>query len=184
MGTHYQKDDQLSYSFQHQKTETFSQVYNTYAQPVYRLLVRWVKDETVAQDLLQDTFLKVWTKSDSYNPQLGSLFTWIVTIAKRLTLDELKNKQIHSLAHQYIYDQATANAVQGILEGKAETFPLTHFHAKYREIIELIYFKSYTHQEVADQLGLPLGTVKTRYRLVMQQLKKHYSNDIYQFYCS
>ncbi|GAB3718866.1 sigma-70 family RNA polymerase sigma factor [Spirosoma flavus] len=183
MDTHYQKDTQLSYGFQHQKTETFSQVYSAYAQPVYRLLVRWVKDETVAQDLLQDTFVKAWTKSDSFNPQLGSLFTWIVTIAKRLTLDELKSKQLHSVAHQYIYDQSTANAFQGMPEGNAETFPLARFHAKYRKIIELIYFKSYTHQEVADQLSLPLGTVKTRYRLVMQQLKKHYSNDINQFYC-
>lgn len=183
MKTKYQLiDERLVYGFINKKKETFSDLYEAYAPFVYKLLVRWVKDEELAADLLQDTFVKVWVKANSFDPTLGSLYTWVTIIAKRLTLTALKSQQVHVQIDQSIYPQSVSQHLVGIVYNYKETLPLSQLAPKYKEIIQLLYYQSYTLQEIADHLRLPLGTVKTRHRVALQQLKCHYKSDITQFY--
>lgn len=183
MNSVYQTDDELVGDLLDGQSSAFTTLYTRYAPSLLSLLMRLVKEQTQAEDLLQDAFLKSWLNIHRYDPAQGRLLTWLSTIAKNLALDTLRQQRRNQAAIPYLiemtrdrecYSTASDGALQGSLTG--------HLAQKQRDIVELTFDQAYTRQEIADELKLPLGTVKTRYRLALQQLRGRLQEDLRQYH--
>ena len=173
--------DQLVHLLQSKSREAFSILYDNYSDALYGIICRMVNNNTAAEDLLQDAFVKIWKNIDSYDPAKGTLFTWMINIARHICIDYLRSKQ---------YKQQMKVVENGFDKAEISTSPLepnyhitnTELHKvtqkleiKHRQVIEMVYFRGYTHEEVAQILNIPVGTVKTRSRAGLKQLRNLYN---------
>ncbi|GAA4464357.1 sigma-70 family RNA polymerase sigma factor [Nibrella saemangeumensis] len=150
----------------------FVALYKHYSPSLLSILLRMVDDPTQAEDLLQDSFIKVWRNIHQYNPTQGRLFTWILNISRHTALDYIAKKN----PLRYANDLATCpvqylSVVSPNSASEVKQMVNTHLAEKYRVLVDLIYFQGYKQHEVAEHLRLPLGTVKTRLRLAIQNLR-------------
>ncbi len=160
----------------------FTFLYNNYYKALYLTIVKFVKSTEVADELLQDTFVKIWKNIDMYDPAKGTLYTWMLKIARNLAIDYLrspvcKNQKQHvsidlMLHNEDNFNHTTSNHVD--LDFKDFKAKALQIDQKYAKIIEMIFFYGYTHQQTARVLNLPLGTVKTRARKGLSMLKTLY----------
>lgn len=151
-----------------------SQLYDMYSGSLYGLILKIVHDEAIAQDILQDCFVKIWKKATTYSSSKGSFFTWMLNICRNKSIDELRKIE-RARTGQDNLKQENVYASTGT-ETNISAIGLEDHIAKLTEdqqiILKYIYFKGYTQQEVSDELGIPLGTVKTRARSAVQELRE------------
>lgn len=164
------------------RSTAFTALYDAYSPALFGVLMQLVQDRARAEDLLQDSFIRIWSNIQQYDPSHGRLFTWLLTITRNVALTELKARKTRLSAANYLSKQADAPSRMAFPEGTLHQSMLTHLAPKHRQVVELVYYRDYTKQEVADELHLPLGTVKTRFRMALQQLKQQFSRDIYQYH--
>jgi RNA polymerase sigma-70 factor (ECF subfamily) len=160
------------------RSSAYTLLYDRYAPALFGMLLRVVKDEDRAQDLLQDAFVKSWLNIHRYDPEQGRLFTWLFTLTRRLAYDELKGHQVRLSADSSLMENSSESYYSTEHEGLLANSLIKHLEPKHREVIELVYYRDYTRQEVADELALPLGTVKTRCRGALQHLRQVLRHDI------
>lgn len=149
-------------------------IYDHYADSLYGVIRRMVVDESLAQDVLQDSFMKVWKKSDQYDAEKSRLFTWLLAICRNTAIDLMRSRKNH-LTSEIQTDDSNVYKI-----GTTEMNPdhvgiddlLGQLEFKYREIIEALFFNGLTQQETSDELGIPLGTVKTRLKIGLRELRK------------
>jgi RNA polymerase sigma-70 factor, ECF subfamily len=153
--------------------EAFSALYDNYAPSLLGVIFNIVKDRDEAEDLLQDSFIKIWRSIRQYESGKGRLFTWLLTICRNTALDYLRKRgklpaaEIQN-AETNVYTNSTGENIRDTgLQNEVEKLDTV-----YRQVINLIYFFGYTQQEVSAILKLPLGTVKTRTRTALQLLRK------------
>lgn len=161
----------------------FSQLYDRYASTLLSVLTKIVKDETEAQDLLQDTFVKVWKNIHRHDPSKGRLFTWLLNVTRNTAFDHLRSHKnavhVDLPLDDYLPNMATTlNHVGYIGFSDAVT---TTLDPRHWQVIDLLYFQGYTQQEAAETLQLPLGTVKTWTRLALIQLRQRFQHDRFAF---
>jgi len=130
-----------------------------------------------AEDLAQETMIRVWNKAAMYSSAKGQVSTWIFTIARNLHIDSVRRDKIVSFTDLADFDQADEDPVSDEnLIATEETELVAHAIAKLpgeqKEIIEMAFMKDMTQTEIAGKIGLPLGTVKSRMRLAYQKLSK------------
>lgn len=156
-------------------TEAFSLLYDNYSSALYGLISVIVKDDEAAQDILQDVFVKIWNNVASYQKEKGTLFTWMLNIARNTAIDTLRSKnkkyEIRSIdSDVYILDNNHNTSLNTDTLGvKQAVEKLKHEH---KEMIDLVYFGGYTQDEISKELNMPLGTVKTRVRAALIELRK------------
>lgn len=158
----------------------FHWLYDQYSPALYGVVLRIVRDEEHAQDLVQDIFVKIWKNLDTYDVSKGRLFTWMLNIARNTAIDALRARKtqpspsnairtdeenVHIVDRQHNTEQPNPEFI-GIQEVVSQLRP------ERRQLIDLVYFGGYTHEEAAEELNLPLGTVKTRIRAALQELKQ------------
>ena len=156
--------------------QSFNYLYDHYSGALYTVILQIVSNPEQASDVLQEVFINIWRKIDSYDPSRGRLFTWMLNIARNAAIDavrskahqnEKKNLGIPESGHLQSADQPIHFNVDHIgikkTVGKLKT--------DLRVLIELAYFKGYTHEEIATIEKIPLGTVKTRIRTALIQLR-------------
>ncbi|NHF61048.1 sigma-70 family RNA polymerase sigma factor [Flavobacteriaceae bacterium TP-CH-4] len=164
--------------FQQKDASAFEMLYGMYAENICGVINTIVRDEALAQELCQDVFVKVWHNAASYNSAKGRFFTWILNIARNAAIDEMRSK-----SYKNQKKNLSADSFVGILEQVGNADEATTDVAGIRalinrlkqrcvEIIDLLYFKGYTQKEVAEELEIPLGTVKTRNRSCISQLRE------------
>jgi RNA polymerase sigma factor (sigma-70 family) len=139
---------------------------------MYGVVFRIVNDSNLADDALQEGFIKIWKNISEFNPERASLFTWMFTIVKNTAIDLTRresNRKIQSL-DSGVYD-SMSNSVEATISDVGLMQKLKQLDPKYQELIDLIYLKGYTQQEVADELNMPLGTVKTRINTAIKMLR-------------
>jgi len=147
---------------------------------LFGVINKVVYDEQTAQDVLQDVFVKIWNNISQYNPQKGRLYTWMINIARNAAIDKLRSKgEIMKTKIQ------TGENVVDNLERSLKTEQVTDtiglrkkvadLKPEYETIIDLAYYKGYTLDEISKTLEMPLGTVKTRMRSAIQQLRTVFS---------
>ena len=155
-------------------------LYDMYSSSLYGVISRIITDTATAEDLLQETFVKIWNSFSAYSAEKGRLFTWMVNIARNLAIDKIRSKDFKNQNK----NQELENNVTFIDERKNTVYNPELLGIKdlvgtlkpdQRSIIELVYFKGYTHVEAADELGVPLGTIKTRLRMAIMLLRKHFN---------
>ncbi len=162
--------------------QAFQWLYDQYSAALYGVVLKVVHDDELAKDLLQDIFVKIWKNLDNYDPQKGRLFTWLLNVARNTAIDALRSSRSSSrpgLAKTIRTDEDTVHIVDGqhhTLQPNSDTIGLQEIVGKLRpdrrQLIDLVYFEGFTHEEAAETLNLPLGTVKTRIRSALQELKQ------------
>ena len=157
-------------------------LYALYHRPILSLITGFLADAGMAEEVLQDVFVRVYEKADRFDPELGTPFTWLATIGKRMALDRLRkqrrHKQIlseereHSLdfVDKTILDVSTNE--QNSLDSLGVAELLETVSQAQREVIELAFMQGYTHFEISEVLNKPLGTIKSDLRRGMMQLRK------------
>ena len=153
----------------------FNQLYNQFAHIIFGMSLKLVKNVAVAEDLVQETFVKVWKNIDQYDQQKASFPTWVLNIARYTTIDYLRSKQYKQQQKNQTIDnseyltRASSTSLNTDIIGLKSV--VAGLDPKYREVIELVYFAGYTQEEAAELLKIPLGTVKTRARFAIQTLR-------------
>jgi RNA polymerase sigma-70 factor (ECF subfamily) len=153
----------------------FEYLYDHYSAALYGIIVKIVKDEERACDVMQDTFLKIWKNISSYNSEKGTLFTWILNIARNTAIDKLRVEvkkenviKLDSLRDGDLLSSSIFNPVPATIDLRSIVEQLL---PERKLLIEMVYFQGYTHEEVSERLSLPLGTVKSRIRKALKELK-------------
>ncbi len=151
-------------------------LYNNYAGALLGVVARILRKEELAEEVLQDVFLKVWDRIDSYDAGKGRLFTWMLNIARNQAIDKTRSKEFSKGKKTGDIDNYV-NRIEneGFVEQKVEAIGLQNLlntlPEDQRFIIDQHYLKGYTQAEIAEEFDLPLGTVKTRMRLAMKVLR-------------
>ena len=154
----------------------FSWLYDNYGNTLLCVIFKIVNDHAIAENLLQDTFVKIWRNIEDFDIEKGALFTWIFNIARNTAIDYCRSKAHHQsrknqnldnlvyLEHSY-YTQPNVNTI-----GVSDI--VQRLDKEYREVIDLVYFNGFTQEEASEVLNIPLGTVKTRVRIAIRELRK------------
>jgi len=153
----------------------FGYLYDHYSPALYGIALKVVNDETIAGDVLQEIFLKIWRGIERYDSDKGRLFTWMVNIARNTAIDTLRSK-----AHK-MGQKASELGGNGLASDHLAIHPsvdhlglvkvVEQLSREQRVIIDLAYYKGCTQEEIAKILDIPLGTVKTRMRNAIIQLR-------------
>lgn len=157
-------------------------LYDRYAPMLFGIIHRIVQDKKEAENLLQDCFVKIWSYIASYNPEKGALATWLINIARNTAIDFTRSKYFsQKTKNQNIDNLVNAGSDWATPAQAVETMGLrklvNNLNPAYRQIIEWMYFDGYTQQEIADNFELPLGTVKTRARIALRELRTFFEED-------
>ena len=156
--------------------QAFSYLYDHYSGALFSVILPIVKLPESASDVLQEVFVNIWRKIGTYDPIKGRLFTWMLNISRNASIDMLRSKNYqNSQKNQeitdtvYRHDQVTQTSIDSIGLSKF----LGKLRPEQRVLIELAYFKGYTHDEISQIEDIPLGTVKTRIRNALLQLREY-----------
>jgi RNA polymerase sigma-70 factor (ECF subfamily) len=144
-------------------------LYDRYAGLVNGLALRILRDPSDAEDVVQDVFVQAWRQADRFDPSRGSPEAWICTLARTRALDRLRRRvsRREEPAEAAPGTTATPRNVEILAVRKA----LDELSANQRRALELAYYEGLTQSEIAERLGEPLGTVKTRIRTAMIRLR-------------
>jgi RNA polymerase sigma factor (sigma-70 family) len=158
--------------------QAFGYLYDNYSGALYTIILQIIKENEPANDILQDVFINIWRKIESYDASKGRLFTWMMNIARNASIDTLRSKSYqNSKKNQVLQDDVYLNSPAQVTEMNIDNIGfkkvLEKLKPEHRILIELAYFKGYTHEEIAELESIPLGTVKTRIRNSLLQLREY-----------
>jgi RNA polymerase sigma factor (sigma-70 family) len=172
--------DQLIDRLKLQDRAALEALYDAYSGALFGVVLRIVQSRELAEQVLQDTFVKVWRNAASYDASKGRVFTWLLNIARNTAIDATRT------AHFQHYRKTDSLDTLVYSSGGASVNPdhiglrelVQRLDVKYRELIEMVYFKGYTQEEVAQETGIPLGTIKTRLRHAIGELRRVFGNAV------
>ena len=158
------------------------ELYDRYGRLAYTLIYRIVRDKSVAEDLVQESFLRVWNRAHAFDAERGSLGPWILTVARNQALDYIRSVQGRVWSgmvsadseHPGAFRDWEGDMLDGIRLDQVRT-ALTKLSDNQRTVIELAYFEGLSQSEMADRLKQPLGTVKTWIRTALKTLRDELS---------
>jgi RNA polymerase sigma factor (sigma-70 family) len=152
-------------------------LYEYYADAIYGVILKIITDEEIAQDVLQESFVKIWKNSKKYDPSKAKLFTWLYRIAYNTAIDKvrsLKNKNTNEVQIETssVYRITSNELNQDVLDIQKH---LSSLDEKYQIVLNALFFEGMTQQEASEELDIPLGTIKSRLKIGLRELKKIYN---------
>lgn len=169
-------EEELVMLFKSGDQSAFGYLYDNYAGALNSVILKLISDPHLAEDILQEAFIKIWNNFPSYDPSKGRLFTWMLNITRNLTIDTIRSKGYKNQAKIQNSDNAVSysgsineNDKFDNLRIREQTMLLSEDQ---KRVIDLAYFEGFTREEISKKLGIPLGTVKTRIRSAISVLKK------------
>jgi RNA polymerase sigma-70 factor (ECF subfamily) len=177
-GTDPGRDAGLLHRVRDRDQTALSELYDAYASFVYSLARSIVRDDGDAEDITQEVFFRVWERAGTFDPSRGSPAAWITTMTRRLAIDKTRSRTFKARGREASIDVLSAvAAVDGsaaVLSAEANQVleALNRLDEQYREVIRLSYYEGLSHSGIASRLGTPLGTVKSRLREGVVQLRK------------
>jgi RNA polymerase sigma factor (sigma-70 family) len=170
-------EEELILSLQQKDQQAFSYLYDNYAPALNGVIFRMVEEKELAEDILQEAFIKIWDNFHQYDTSKGRLFTWMINLVRNLTIDTLRSKG-YKKQQKISADENSVSNLSNNYSG-SERFDtiglrkyLENLKPEQRTIIDMAYFSGYTQDEIAKEIGIPLGTVKTRMRTAIIELRK------------
>ncbi len=158
--------------------KSFLALYDRYSPKVYGLAVYMLKDKMTAEEVTQETFLKLWTSADKFEPGRGKFSSWLLTIARHTAIDHIRKRSRRPDIAEDIDIEAEwrsefSHPVSGSEESRWRSlyFSLQELPSEQRKAVTLSYYHGLSHSEIASFLDVPLGTAKTRVRLGLQKLR-------------
>jgi len=161
---------------QQRSDHSFSYLYDNYSGALLGVVGSIVSDNEIARDVLQEVFVNIWRKIESYDPTKGRLFTWMMNVARNAAIDKVRSRGFQdslknrSIPENVDTDMAIASSGPNMDDVGLRRI-LTKLKDEHRVLIDLSYFQGYTHEEISKALNIPLGTVKTRIRSALTQLR-------------
>lgn len=160
-----------------------AELYDKHGRLVFSLALRILRSQCDAEEVLQEVFVRVWTRAATYDERLGSPAAWLTRIARNLAIDRLRSVQSRGEVMSAIPEVASevgpaapgptsAGALPDVLLVDSIRSAMDSLPAAQRQVIEAAFFDGYTHQELAERFALPLGTVKTRIRTGLMTLRQ------------
>lgn len=169
-------DNEIVSLLYNKKEKGIDALYNQYGRFLFRTIQQKIGQKDFAETVLQDTLLKVWLNIDSYNFQKGKLLSWLLRIARNTSIDMLRSKQYKDSLKLTNLEVLCSHKEPKTNPVKFDTIDIREFvskklDVKCGEVVDLIYFEGYTCKEVSQELGIPLGTVKSRSRKAYRELR-------------
>ena len=169
--------EQLIVLFQEKDAKAFESLYNMYSDSMKGVIYNIVRDDAIAEEVVQDVFIKAWHNAASYSAKKGRFFTWLINIARNAAIDKTRSKAYKNskgnLNADFFVDIIQS---QDNLDNKTDAIGIKKFVTKLgnkcKEVIELLYFKGYTQKEASEELKTPIGTIKTRNRNCIKELRE------------
>lgn len=153
------------------------ELYSKYSGALYGVIIRMCKEENLAQEILQDTFLKIWKQIHTYDPKKGRFYTWSYRIARNTTLNALrKTKDLIQKEDLSVYKDIEAEEEER--DYSQINGMLRNLEPHHQRAIDLVYFKGMTHREAHQEMDVPLGTFKSYMQQALRQLRKAYGKEI------
>ena len=150
-------------------------LYDHYSGAIYSVILRIIRNEEIAEEILQDVFLKFWNKIGSYDADKGRLFTWMLNIARNQSIDRTRSKEVGKdrktgSMENFVNNSDRTQAEEPFVDAIGLKDVLGRLPPEQQFVVEYLYYRGYSQSELAEEFNIPLGTVKTRLRLAMQQL--------------
>ncbi|MGX1930774.1 RNA polymerase sigma factor [Flagellimonas sp. 2504JD4-2] len=162
--------------------KAISLLYDNYGDTLFGVAYKVVKDEDLAQDILQESFVKIWKKADTYDPSKAKLFTWLFRITRNTAIDKLRS--INNKSDKEVQIDVSDVYNLGVSDIRPEFMDvqenLDKIEPKYKIVLEALFFEGMTQQEASEELDIPLGTVKSRLKIGLRELGKIYGTGIAQ----
>lgn len=159
----------------------FSKLYDRFSPVLFGLITRWIKDTEVAENLLQDVFVKAWKSRELYDASKGRLFTWLYNITRNICIDHLRSKSYKKTRVSLLSDDVSMFPDMPYSSFLPDTIGLRklidNLRKEEKEIIELMYYGGYTQREIAEEMNIPIGTVKTRISRAIRDLRYFFKRD-------
>lgn len=152
-------------------------LYDHYSAALFGVILRIVNDKEIAEDLLQESFVKIWNNIAQYDAAKGRLYTWLLNIARNAAIDKTRSKDFRGAGQS----RSLEDSVYTVDKQYNDSIAIDHIGLRkvvdslkpeQRQLIDLLYFGGYTQSEVAKKLDIPLGTVKTRVKAAMNKLRE------------
>lgn len=154
-------------------------LYQNYSKALYNVIFQIVRSDEMAEEALQDGFLKIWKNASSYDKSKGTIFTWMLNICRNIAIDKTRSKDFKNEAK----NQNIETSVNVERDHSTEITPdhigvakvVEKLKPELREVIDMVFLKGYTQIQAADALKIPLGTIKTRSRNAIIELRKYFT---------
>jgi RNA polymerase sigma-70 factor (ECF subfamily) len=163
--------------------QAFATLYDRHSRAAYSLAYRMMGERQATEDLLQDAFLKLWRSAGSYRAERGSVRTWLLSIVHNRGIDQLRSTASRRRTQEKVeasaprsqpseaFSESWRNSQREQVREALKTLPPEQL-----KVLELAYFSGYTHVEIAELIGLPLGTVKGRMRLGLKKMRDYFGS--------
>jgi RNA polymerase sigma-70 factor (ECF subfamily) len=176
----FKDDSELARRLKNRDPHAMSDLYDRYGRIAYSLIFRVVRDTGVAEDLVQETFLRVWNRVQSFDPERGALGPWILTVARNRAIDYLRSVDGRMSAGSLELDRTENPALFSSLNDGALALDRARrlksafekLNPNQRTVIELAYFEGLSQTEMAERMQQPLGTIKTWVRTALKALRE------------
>ena len=170
-------EEELVLLLRNKDEAAFSYLYDNYAGALNGIINRMITEAHLAEDILQEAFVKIWNNFSQYDSSKGRLFTWMINITRNLTIDTLRSKgykkqQKISSDENSVSNYHDKNSGSDKFDAIGINNKLANLKPEQKAIIDLAYFNGYTQEEISKEMGIPLGTVKTRMRAAIIELRK------------
>jgi len=154
-----------------------AELYDRYSHVVYGVALRVLQDTGAAEDVLQDIFLQLWRKPDAFDSSRGSLAAWLAVIARHRSIDRLRKRRPETDLEDCVIVSATdlRDETERSLVIEKVRVVMNEMSSDQRTAMEMAFFQGLTHTEIAEKTGEPLGTIKTRIRSGLQQLRARFA---------
>jgi RNA polymerase sigma-70 factor (ECF subfamily) len=161
---------------QERNDKAISLLYDNYADTLLGVANKVLRNEELAQDVLQESFVKIWKKADTYDPSKAKLFTWLFRITRNTAIDKLRSTNLKSdkeiqMDVSDVYNLGVDSIRPEFLDVQEH---LDKIEDKYQIVLDALFFQGMTQQEASDELDIPLGTVKSRLKIGLRELRKIY----------
>ena len=168
-------DTPLIEAIQQGDQKALATLYDAYSGALNGVILRVVRNNDLAQEVLQDTFVKIWRSAGAYDPAKGRPFTWMMNIARNTAIDMVRSAAVrHSGSVRSLDDvvyRTGHDDVRELMDDAGVKDVVMDLKPEHRELIELAYYQGFSQQEIADNTGIPLGTVKSRTRAALLELR-------------
>ena len=157
----------------------FSILYDNYSSALYGVILKIVRTEEIAADVMQDSFVKIWKNIEGYNRTKGTLFTWMLNVARNTAIDKIRSQDFQNSQRNQDLD-STVEIIDNQASSQFDIDAIglkkvvENLRPEHRQMIDLLYFQGYTQAEVAEEFNIPLGTVKTRVKAAIVQLRQYF----------
>jgi RNA polymerase sigma-70 factor, ECF subfamily len=172
-------EDALVSLLQSKDERGFSILYDNYSSALYGVILKIVRSEEIAADVMQDAFVKIWKNIEGYNRSKGTLFTWILNVARNTAIDRIRSQEFqNSQKNQDLESSINFIDNQGSSQFDVDAIGIRkvveNLRPEHQQMIDLLYFQGYTQAEVSEEFNIPLGTVKTRVKAAVVQLRQYF----------